>query len=65
MTAEHILLQDFEDRVRKWHSCDPFQLFDARIETYIDDVSVSITSISFHPPDRLVASRNSNRWPRI
>ncbi|KAG7553551.1 hypothetical protein FFLO_03058 [Filobasidium floriforme] len=33
----HLTSSDFEDRVRKWHSCDPFQLFDARIETYIDD----------------------------
>ena len=33
----HLLSHDFEARYRAWESCDPGQLFDARIETYVDD----------------------------
>lgn len=31
--------QDFSDEYRKWHSCDPFSLFDIPIQTYVDSVS--------------------------
>ena len=34
--AGHLMSQDFIDRYRKWHSCDPSALFEATIETYID-----------------------------
>ncbi|QIW96306.1 hypothetical protein AMS68_001824 [Peltaster fructicola] len=32
----HILSQDFNERYRRWHGCDPADLFDASIETYVD-----------------------------
>ncbi|EMD00695.1 hypothetical protein BAUCODRAFT_60941 [Baudoinia panamericana UAMH 10762] len=33
----HLLSHDFEDRYRKWNSCEPSALFEARIETYVED----------------------------
>lgn len=57
-------MQDFEMRVRKWHSCDPFQLFDARIETYIDDVSACPLALPSPPELCLVYDRNSNQSPK-
>jgi DNA topoisomerase-3 len=32
-------LQDFDNDHRKWSSCDPFALFDARIVTQVSSVS--------------------------
>lgn len=50
-------LQDFPDDYKKWHSCDPFILFEAPIRTYVDKVG------SFGP---ISASRHSgaasNPW---
>lgn len=34
----HVNGLDFEQRYRKWGSCQPGQLFDAPVESYIDDV---------------------------
>ncbi|KAF9505306.1 hypothetical protein BS47DRAFT_560153 [Hydnum rufescens UP504] len=31
----HVMEHDFPDTHRKWHSCDPFSLFDAPIETRV------------------------------
>lgn len=36
--AGHIVAQDFSERFRKWHSCQPAALFDAPIETSIASV---------------------------
>lgn len=33
----HLLSQDFEQQYRKWLSCDPSALFEARIETFVAD----------------------------
>jgi len=33
----HLLSQDFETQYRGWKSCDPSTLFDARIETFVQD----------------------------
>ena len=35
--AGHIESQDFEERFRKWNSCDPIALFEAPIESYVQD----------------------------
>lgn len=34
----HLTEKDFGAALRSWHSCDPFQLFDAPIETRISKV---------------------------
>ena len=36
--AGHIVAQDFQDRFRKWHSCQPADLFDAPIQSSIAEV---------------------------
>lgn len=36
--------QDFPDEYRKWHSCDPFDLFDAPIDIKVAPVSLLILS---------------------
>ncbi|KAH7082299.1 DNA topoisomerase 3-beta [Paraphoma chrysanthemicola] len=33
--AGHIVAQDFHERFRKWHSCQPADLFDAPIQSFI------------------------------
>ncbi|KAI7367617.1 DNA topoisomerase III [Hortaea werneckii] len=33
----HLLSNDFASQYRKWTSCEPSELFEARIETYVDD----------------------------
>ncbi|WPH01340.1 Hypothetical protein R9X50_00418100 [Acrodontium crateriforme] len=33
----HLMSQDFEAAYRPWRSCDPSALFDARIETYVEE----------------------------
>lgn len=38
----HLVSQDFEDRYRGWKSCDPSQLFEAKIETYVADDKVPL-----------------------
>ncbi|KAK4047157.1 DNA topoisomerase [Microbotryomycetes sp. JL201] len=32
--AGHLTSNDFESQYRKWHSCDPFELFEARIKQF-------------------------------
>lgn len=32
----HLTANDFYDTHRKWNSCDPFDLFDAAVETTVD-----------------------------
>lgn len=39
--AGHLTSNDFEDQYRKWHSCDPVQLFEARVKTYVTQVRFS------------------------
>jgi DNA topoisomerase-3 len=36
--AGHIVAQDFHERFRKWHSCQPVDLFEAPIQSSIADV---------------------------
>lgn len=35
--AGHLISQDFESRYKQWRSCEPSALFQARIETYVED----------------------------
>lgn len=44
--AGHIIAQDFHDRFKKWHSCQPAALFEAPIESSIaDDKKVVASNI--------------------
>lgn len=36
--AGHLTSSDFDDQYRKWHSCDPRDLFDAGIRTFVTQV---------------------------
>jgi DNA topoisomerase-3 len=45
--AGHIVAQDFSERYKKWHSCQPQALFDAPIESSIAEVCEISTSSSF------------------
>ena len=36
--AGHVKSSDFDSRYRKWHQCDPAELFDASIIHYVDQV---------------------------
>ena len=33
----HLTSQDFDPRYKSWKSCEPSQLFEATIETYVED----------------------------
>lgn len=33
----HLLSHDFDDQFKKWYSCDPSALFEARINTFVED----------------------------
>lgn len=35
--AGHLLSHDFEERYKNWRACDPSALFEARIETFVED----------------------------
>ena len=35
--AGHLLDKDFDNRYRKWHSCEPLELFDAPIVTFVSE----------------------------
>lgn len=35
--AGHLISHDFEQRYKKWSSCDPSALFEARIESFVED----------------------------
>lgn len=35
--AGHLIDRDFDSNHRRWHSCDPSALFEARIESYVND----------------------------
>lgn len=37
--AGHIKTSDFTERYRKWNSCDPSMLFEAPIETFVENVT--------------------------
>jgi DNA topoisomerase-3 len=37
--AGHLTIQEFAPEYMKWHSCEPFALFDAPIITKVGDVS--------------------------
>lgn len=43
--AGHINSNDFDNAHRNWTSCSPFQLFDARIETFVEDVGIGLCLI--------------------
>lgn len=36
--AGHLTSRDFSDQYRKWNSCDPFDLFEAPIITFVSQV---------------------------
>ena len=42
--AGHLLSHDFENRYRSWRSCDPSTLFEAQIDTYVEDGKKAIAS---------------------
>ena len=72
--AGHLTSNDFEDQYRKWHSCDPVQLFDAGVKTYVTQVSLRTCAESELPmlkektPHRTLTTaasrRTSSRKPR-
>jgi DNA topoisomerase-3 len=45
--AGHIIAQDFGDRFKKWHSCNPQALFEAPIESKVAEVCENTTYKSF------------------
>lgn len=51
----HMLEHDFSETHRKWHSCDPFELFDAPIETRVKQVRLQAPL-----PDQVVLISRSN-----
>lgn len=67
--AGHLTSNDFEDQYRKWHSCDPVQLFDAGVKTYVTQVSrvaqpsfeVEAPSLIRKPPLRTPTTAASRR----
>jgi DNA topoisomerase-3 len=42
--AGHLLSHDFESQYRSWRSCDPSALFEAQIDTYVEDGKKAIAS---------------------
>ena len=36
--AGHLVSLEFEQQYRKWHGCQPGQLFEARVVQYVEDV---------------------------
>jgi hypothetical protein len=46
--AGHIVAQDFNERFKKWHSCQPAALFDAPIESSIAEVRTPYSHIERH-----------------
>jgi DNA topoisomerase-3 len=40
--AGHVKSSDFSDRYRKWQSCQPVELFEAPIQTFVADVSLNL-----------------------
>jgi DNA topoisomerase III len=42
--AGHLLSHDFASEYRQWRSCDPSALFEARIETYVEDDKKGISN---------------------
>jgi hypothetical protein len=43
--AGHIVAQDFHERFRKWHSCQPADLFEAPIQSSIAEVRLPLVLI--------------------
>lgn len=43
--AGHLTSSDFDDQYRKWSSCDPRDLFDARIRTFVTQVRLPFLPI--------------------
>ena len=42
--AGHLLSHDFDGQYRSWRSCDPSALFDARIDTFVEESKQSISN---------------------
>lgn len=36
--AGHLISNDFDERHRKWNSCDPSALFEAPIQSFVENV---------------------------
>lgn len=44
----HLMEHDFGEAHRKWHSCDPFELFDAPIETRVKKASLQLYNSHYY-----------------
>lgn len=53
--AGHLTANDFDDDFRKWRSCEPIQLFDARVKTFVNQVR-TCESLSRSGPDSPLTS---------
>lgn len=38
----HLMELEFDDRYRKWHSCDPVDLYQAPVRKYVPEVSIFV-----------------------
>jgi DNA topoisomerase-3 len=39
----HLMELEFEDRFRKWHSCDPADLYHVPVRKFVPEVSLSLS----------------------
>jgi hypothetical protein len=44
----HLMELEFQDRYRKWHSCDPADLFQAPVHKFVPEVSLSSILMYVH-----------------
>lgn len=44
----HLMELEFEDRYRKWHSCDPVDLYNAPVRKHVPQVTSFFLSYYFH-----------------
>jgi DNA topoisomerase-3 len=51
--AGHIVAQDFHERFRKWHSCQPVDLFEAPIQSSIAEVCMALNITSARLTNRM------------
>lgn len=51
----HLMELEFEDRFRKWHSCDPLDLYHAPVRKFVPEVSLFSYIFTFFLSDVLFA----------
>jgi len=55
----HLISTDFEPRYKGWESCQPAELFEARIVNYVADVSFPLACLMVRHVDRLVKDKKA------